>query len=56
VKTILVIEIDHNKPLPDKAEEIAGQRIYGWLYSQGVQAGVNSRVWYELKEDHVPAN
>jgi hypothetical protein len=39
-KTYLLVELEHKKPLPEDVAEIAGQRIYGWLYSRGVEAGV----------------
>ena len=54
-ETILIVRIQHTKPLPEKVEDIAGQRIYGWLYSQGVEAGVRVvqdkglEVWEQTK-------
>lgn len=43
MKTTLLIEINHAKPLPKlPITDVAGQRIYGWLYSQGVEAGVKA--------------
>lgn len=43
MKTTLLIEVTHTKPLPKQPiTDVAGQRIYGWLYSQGVEAGVKA--------------
>jgi hypothetical protein len=41
MKTILVIEITHKKPItkPDWVQ-ICGQRIYGFLFSLGFEGGV----------------
>jgi hypothetical protein len=40
MKTILIVTIEHSKPLPAKVEitDIASDRLYGYLYSQGVEA------------------
>lgn len=42
MRTILIVTIEHKKPLPDNTPitDIAGQRLYSYLYSQGVEAGV----------------
>jgi hypothetical protein len=50
MKTVLIVEIDHQKPLPVKLDltDAASQRIYGWLYSQGVEAGVKAKVCAEV--------
>lgn len=42
MRTLLIVTIDHRKPLPEKTPitDIAGQRLYSYLYSQGVEAGV----------------
>jgi hypothetical protein len=52
IKTVLVIEITHKKPLPTRLDvtDAAAQRIYGWLYSQGVEAGVNAALTTMPKE------
>lgn len=44
MKTILIVTIDHTKPLPAKVEitDIASQRLYMYLYSQGIEAGVTA--------------
>lgn len=31
----------HNKELPAQTAEILASRLYGWLYSQGIEVGVN---------------
>lgn len=44
MKSILIIEITHDKPLskiPDFAE-LCGQRVYGLAYARGVEIGVNT--------------
>jgi hypothetical protein len=53
VKTILIVEIEHQKPLPVKLDltDAASQRIYGWLYSNGVEAGVKARLTVETTRD-----
>jgi hypothetical protein len=52
MKTLIVLEIDHKKPLPTKSPitDIVAQRVYGYLYSQGCEAGVQARVEVEVKE------
>lgn len=44
MKTILILTIEHTKPLPDKTPitDIASQRIYGYLYANGVEASVRA--------------
>ena len=51
-KTEILVTITHAKPLPDKTPitDIAAQRIYGFLYSQGVEAGVDARIWTEVSD------
>lgn len=51
-KTFIVVEIDHKKPFPEKTPitDVVAQRIYGYLYSQGVEAGVQARIETEVKE------
>jgi hypothetical protein len=43
-ETYLIVKITHKKPLPEKVDitDIAGQRLYAWLYSQGVEASVRA--------------
>lgn len=42
MKTVLIIEIDHTRPLPSKSPigEVLGQRVYGYLYANNCEAGV----------------
>lgn len=51
MKTVLVVEVEHEKPLPTRQDitDIAAQRIYGWLYSQGVEAGVRVALTAQVK-------
>jgi hypothetical protein len=42
-ETKFLVTLTHKKPLPDQAGAVIAGRIYGWLYSQGVEAGVNVR-------------
>ena len=53
MKTVIEIEIEHQKGLPAKTPvtDVVAQRLYGYLYSQGVEAGVTARVMLELLED-----
>lgn len=52
MKTLILVEIDHKKDLPSKvpATDVIAQRIYGWLYANGVEAGVQARIEVEVKE------
>lgn len=52
MKTILILTIEHTKPLPDKTPitDIASQRLYGYLYSQGVEASVRASLVPDSKE------
>lgn len=52
MKTLLIITIEHTKPLPDKVPitDIASQRLYSYLYSQGVEAGVRASLVQEKVE------
>ena len=45
--------IEHKKQLPDKTPvtDILAQRLYGYLFSQGHEVGVEARLWSEVKED-----
>ena len=48
MKTTVIIEIDHEKPLPAKIAatltDVIAQRVYGYLYAQGATVGVAARV------------
>jgi hypothetical protein len=52
VKTILILTIDHKKPLPTKVPitDVASERLYNYLYAQGVEAGVRASVASEKVE------
>jgi hypothetical protein len=52
VKTILIVTLEHSKPLPDKTPitDVVGQRLYAYLYSQGVEAGVRASLVQEKPE------
>lgn len=52
MKTLLIVTIEHSKPLPEKVQitDIAGQRLYSYLYSQGVEAGVRVSLVQEKQE------
>lgn len=41
-ETVIVLRVQHKKPLPPIATDIIAQRAYSWLYSQGVEAGVTA--------------
>lgn len=53
MKTQILIEIDHKKPLPEKTPitDVIAQRVYGFLYANGVEAGVVAKLWDETKEE-----
>lgn len=44
MKTILTVEVTHEKPLPEKIAETLtyriGERVHGYLYAQGQQCAV----------------
>jgi hypothetical protein len=52
-ETILILTIRHKKPLPDKTPitDIAGQRLYSYLYSQGVEASVRASLVPQKPEE-----
>ncbi len=52
MKTVIVLEIEHTKPLPNKTPltDVVSQRVYGYLYSQGVEAGVRAALAQMPKE------
>lgn len=43
MKSIIVVEIDHEKPVPAELANVAGNRVYNWLFSKGVEAEVKVR-------------
>jgi hypothetical protein len=55
MKTEILVTITHAKPLPDKMPitDIVAQRIYSFIYANGVEVGVDARIWSEVKEDGV---
>jgi len=48
MKTVIIIEITHEKPLPAKIQDTLtdkiAERTYGYLYAQGAQVGVSARI------------
>lgn len=49
-QTIVILTIDHKKPLPAGATDVIAQRFYMWAYSQGVEVGVRATVAQQPKE------
>lgn len=47
-KTRIILTITHAKPIPEKIEktlaETIAQRAYSYLYSQGVEVGVDGKL------------
>lgn len=56
MKTVLQIEVTHSKPLPKSMEvtDVASQRLYMWLYSQGVEAGGKAQLIEEWELKPLP--
>jgi hypothetical protein len=52
MKTQILIEIDHTLPLPSKTPitDVIAQRVYGYLYANGVEAGVAAKLWDVTEE------
>jgi hypothetical protein len=52
VRTILILTIEHKKPLPTKAPitDVVSERIYNYLYAQGVEASVRASIAQEKAE------
>jgi hypothetical protein len=50
VKTIVILTIEHKKPLPVKVPitDIAADRIQNYLYSQGCEASVTATQLSEI--------
>lgn len=44
MKTHILLEVDHQKPLPQDAQKVIEQRFYMWAYSQGVEVGVSAQI------------
>lgn len=48
MKTVIIIEITHEKPLPAKIQDTLtdtiASRVYGYLYAQGAQVGVTAKI------------
>jgi hypothetical protein len=44
MKTIVILTIEHSKPLPTKAPitDVLSERTYNYLYAQGVEADVRA--------------
>ena len=40
MKTVLIVEIDHKKPMPDSATDIIADRIYSFLHARKCECGV----------------
>lgn len=53
MKTVIELEIEHQKDLPSRAPvtDVIAQRVYGYLYANGVEAGVTAKVLLEVKEE-----
>jgi hypothetical protein len=49
-ETVIVLRIQHKKPLPKDATDAIAQRFYGWAYSQGVEVGVSATLAQRPKE------
>ena len=54
MKTHLLIEIDHSKPLPEDLTDDAANRVYTMLHARGVACDVAVKV-EAAKERDVPA-
>jgi hypothetical protein len=52
VKTIVILTIEHKRPLPDKVPvtDVIAERTYKYLYSQGVEVGVRASLVQEKRE------
>lgn len=55
LKTVIIIEITHEKPLPAKIQDTLtdtiASRVYGYLYAQGAQVGVTAKVEDKAKSE-----
>ena len=53
MKTVIELEIEHRKDLPSRTPvtDVIAQRVYGYLYSQGVEAGVTAKVMLQVDEE-----
>lgn len=52
MKTILQIELDHKRPLPENVTDAIAQRAYMFLYSNGCEAGVRATLLTATAQDH----
>lgn len=52
MKTMLVVEVTHSKPLPTKVPltDILTDRVYNYLFAQGHQVGVKVVLAGEVEE------
>jgi hypothetical protein len=41
-ETVLILRIQHKKPLPAGVTDAVAQRFYMWAYSQGCEVGVTA--------------
>lgn len=48
-ETIITLKLKHTKPLPAMTAEVVAQRAYGWLYSQGIESGVEAVIQPEMQ-------
>lgn len=56
MKTILILTIEHKKPLPVKTPitDVVAERTYNFLYAQGCEAGVRAVLVPEKREQWEP--
>lgn len=52
MKTLLILTIEHTKPLSTKTPitDVVSERVYNYLYAQGVEAGVRASLVPEKLE------
>lgn len=52
MKTILILTIEHKKPLPTKTPitDVVSERTYNYLFAQGVEVGVRASLAAEKVE------
>lgn len=43
MKSIIVVEIDHEKPVPAELANVTGNRVYNWLFAKGIEADIKVR-------------
>ena len=56
MKTVLLITIEHTKPLPDKVPvtDIAAQRLYGYFFANGVEVDVEAQIQPQVPDEVKP--